>query len=39
MAPEHAGPRSLRKLLEAVISVGSDLDLPLVLRRIVELGV
>ena len=35
----RAGPRSLRKLLEAVISVGSDLDLPVVLRRIVELGI
>ena len=39
MATEHAGPRSLRKLLEAVISVGSELDLSAVLRRIVELGV
>jgi len=39
VAPEHAGPGSLRKLLEAVISVGSELDLSAVLRRIVEMGV
>ena len=39
MASGHAGPHSLRKLLEAVISVGSELDLSAVLRRIVELGV
>ena len=39
MASEHAGPSSLRKLLEAVISVGAELDLPVVLQRIVELGV
>ena len=31
-----AGPRSLRQLLDAVLSVGSDLDLPAMLRRIVE---
>ena len=34
-----AGPRSLRKLLDAVVSVGSDLELPAVLRRIVEAAV
>src|ERR1700745_3281264 len=39
MSADHAGPSSLRKLLEAVISVGSELDLLAVLRRIVELGV
>jgi GAF domain-containing protein len=39
MASEHAGPARLRKLLEAVISVESELDLSSVLRRIVELGV
>jgi two-component system, NarL family, sensor histidine kinase DevS len=31
-----AGPQSLRRLLEAVLSIGSDLDLPAMLRRIVE---
>jgi signal transduction histidine kinase len=31
-----AGPRSLRHLLEAVLTVGSDLDLPAVLDRIVR---
>ena len=39
VASGHVGAGSLRKLLEAVISVGSELDLPTVLRRIVELGV
>ena len=34
--PSNAGPRSLRQLLDAVITVGSDLDLPSVLRHIVE---
>jgi signal transduction histidine kinase len=33
---EHAGPHSLRQLLEAVTSVGSDLDLPTILQRVVE---
>lgn len=31
-----AGPRSLRHLLDAVLTVGSDLDLPAVLERIVR---
>jgi signal transduction histidine kinase len=35
----YAGPRSLRQLLDAVLSVGSDLDLPAMLRRIVEAAV
>ena len=30
-----AGPRQLRRLLDAVLSVGGELDLPTVLRRIV----
>ena len=34
-----AGPRSLRQLLDAVLTVGSDLDLPAVLQRIVESAV
>ncbi|MGQ0520558.1 MAG: GAF domain-containing protein [Actinomycetota bacterium] len=34
-----AGPRSLRQLLDAVLSVSSDLDLPTVLHRIVEAAV
>jgi len=34
--PEVAGPRGLRRLLDAVLTVGSDLDLPAMLRRIVE---
>jgi nitrate/nitrite-specific signal transduction histidine kinase len=37
--PEVAGPRSLRHLLSAVLTVGSDLDLPTVLQRIVESAV
>lgn len=32
----HAGPAALRRLLDAVLSIGSDLDLESVLRRIVE---
>jgi signal transduction histidine kinase len=31
-----AGPRSLRQLLDAVLSIGSDLDLPAMLDRIVS---
>jgi signal transduction histidine kinase len=31
-----AGPRSLRRLLDAVVAVGADLDLSATLRRIVE---
>jgi len=33
---EHAGPRQLRRLLDAVMSVTCDLDLAVVLQRIVE---
>ena len=33
---EFAGPRSLRRLLDAVLTVGSDLDLPAMLQRIVH---
>jgi signal transduction histidine kinase len=33
---EYAGPRSLRELLDAVLTVGSDLDLPAILQRIVQ---
>jgi GAF domain-containing protein len=36
---EHAGPRSLRRLFDAVLVIGSDLDLPSTLRRIVEAAV
>src|SRR5918995_1569838 len=36
---EFAGPRSLRQLLDAVLTVGSDLDLPAMLERIVEAAV
>jgi GAF domain-containing protein len=39
MPSEHAGPRSLRQLLDAVLTVGSDLDLPSVLQRITEAAV
>ena len=34
-----AGPQSLRQLLDAVVAVGSGLDLPTMLRRITELAV
>lgn len=33
-----AGPKSLRQLLDAVVAVGSGLDLPAMLRRITELA-
>lgn len=33
---EHAGTTQLRRLLDAVVTVGSDLSLPVVLRRIAE---
>jgi signal transduction histidine kinase len=33
---EVAGPRSLRQLLDAVLTIGGDLDLPAMLRRIVQ---
>jgi len=36
---ELAGPQSLRALLDAVLAVGSDLDSPTMLRRIVEAAV
>src|SRR4029453_8468929 len=36
---EYAGPRSLRQLLDAVLTIGSDLDPPGLLRRIVEAAV
>lgn len=36
---EVAGPKSLRQLLEAVLTVGSDLDLEAMLRRIVHSAV
>jgi signal transduction histidine kinase len=36
---EVAGPRSLRELLGAVLALGSDLDPPSMLRRIVEAAV
>lgn len=40
MAPgEVVEPEQLRKLLDAVIAVGSELELPVVLRRIVEVAV
>lgn len=32
---EIAGPRSLRQLLDAVLTIGSDLDLPAMLHRII----
>ena len=31
-----AGPKQLRRLLDAVLTIGSELDLPVVLRRIAE---
>jgi signal transduction histidine kinase len=34
-----AGPRSLRQLLDAVLTIGSDLDLPAMLQRIIESAV
>jgi signal transduction histidine kinase len=36
---EVAGPRSLRQLLDAVLTVGSDLDLPAMLQRIIQSAV
>ena len=36
---EHAGPRSLRKLLDAALVVGAGLDLEATLRQIVESAV
>jgi signal transduction histidine kinase len=37
--PDAAGPRSLRRLIDAVLTIGSDLDLPLMLERIVHSAV
>jgi signal transduction histidine kinase len=37
--PERAGASQLRRLLDAVVTVGSDLSLPKVLERIVETAV
>ncbi len=37
--PANAGPRSLRRLLDAVITLGSNLDLEAVLRHIIESAV
>jgi len=37
--PDNAGPQSLRRLLQAVLSIGSGLDLELVLQRIIEAAV
>ncbi|MDQ4133391.1 MAG: GAF domain-containing protein [Actinomycetota bacterium] len=39
MPTEHVGPRGLRHLLDAVLLIGSDLDLHGTLRRIVEAAV
>lgn len=37
--PEQAGPRQLRRLLDAVLLVGSELDVKAVLERIIEVAV
>jgi signal transduction histidine kinase len=37
--PDNAGPQSLRNLLQAVLSIGSGLDLNAVLQRIIESAV
>lgn len=34
-----AGPRSMRRLLDAVLTIGSELDLPAMLRQIIESAV
>jgi GAF domain-containing protein len=36
---DHVGPRALRRLLDCVVTVGSDLELAVVLRRVVEAAV
>ena len=36
---DGVGPRALRRLLDAVLTIGSDLDLASVLSRIVEAAV
>src|SRR5690554_4845353 len=33
------GPHSLRRLIDAIVTVGSDLDLPAMLQRIIEAAV
>ena len=38
-AVQHGNPESVQSLLQAVLSVGRELDLPQVLRRIVEAAV
>jgi signal transduction histidine kinase len=37
--PEVAGPRSLRQLLDSVLAISSDLDLPSMLERIIQSAV
>lgn len=37
--PVYAGPQSLRQLLDAVITIGADLDIEVVLRHIIESAV
>lgn len=39
MPAEQAGPKSLRRLLDATVSLSSELDLQTVLRRVVEAAV
>ena len=39
MAGTYAGPKQLRRLLDAVMSLGSDLELPDVLRNLTETAV
>lgn len=39
MGGRYAGPKQLRRLLEAVMSLGSDLELEVVLRHLVETAV
>jgi hypothetical protein len=36
VAQGYAGPSQLRRLLDAVVAIGSELDLPTMLRRITE---
>jgi len=36
--PEYAGARQLRRLLEAVMTIGTDLELPVTLERIIEVA-
>jgi len=39
MGTGYAGPKQLRRLLDAVMSLGSDLELDVVLRRLIETAV